>query len=166
MAEAATTRAAHLADQFVAAQDDFISLIESLSHEQWHLVGKNFPERINEEDEGRSVGVIAHHVAVNGDWIMGRIRTMLDGRPLAPINIHAINAEHAAQHADVSKGEVLQILRETKPRVAEAVRSIPDDQLDIPRQTPVGPMSAAQRIERVLIGHMKGHQGSIEATIA
>lgn len=166
MAEAATTRAADLADKFVAAQDDFIRLVESLSHDQWHLVGKNFPERINDEDEGRSVGVIAHHAAINGDWIMGRIRTMLDGRPLAAIDIRAINAEHAAKHADASKAEVLQILRETKPRVAEAVRSIPDDQLDIPRQTPVGPMSAAQRIERVLIGHMKGHQGSIEATIA
>jgi DinB family protein len=166
MAEAATTRAAQYADQFVAAQDEFIRLIESLTHEQWHLAGKNFPERINDEDEGRSVGVIAHHVAINGDWIMGRIRTMLDGRPLATIDIHAVNAEQAAEHAGVSEGEVLQILRETKPRVAEAVRSIPDDQLDIPRQTPVGPMSAAQRIERVLIGHMKIHQGSIEAAIA
>jgi hypothetical protein len=27
-------------------------------------------------------------------------------------------------------------------------------------------MSAAQRIERVLIGHMKQHQGSIEAAIS
>jgi len=26
-------------------------------------------------------------------------------------------------------------------------------------------MSAAQRVERVLIGHMKQHQGSIEAAI-
>jgi hypothetical protein len=45
------------------------------------------------------------------------------------------------------------------------VRAIPDNQLDIQRETPVGPMSAAQRVEKVLIGHMKQHQGSIEAAV-
>jgi hypothetical protein len=45
------------------------------------------------------------------------------------------------------------------------VRSIPDDQLDIERSTPAGPMSAAARVERVLIGHLKQHQGSIEGAI-
>ena len=41
----------------------------------------------------------------------------------------------------------------------------PDDQLDIQRSTPAGPMSAAERVEKVLIGHMKQHQGSIESAI-
>jgi hypothetical protein len=34
------------------------------------------------------------------------------------------------------------------------------------REVPSGKMTVEQRIERVLIGHLKGHQGSIEATIA
>jgi len=45
------------------------------------------------------------------------------------------------------------------------VRAIPDNQLDVQRETPAGPMSAAQRVERVLIGHMNQHKGSIEAAI-
>ncbi len=73
------TRSAQLAEQFEAAHDDFIHLIESLNDEQWHRAGKNFPKRIDDEDEGRPVGVIAHHVATNGDWIMQRIQTMLAG---------------------------------------------------------------------------------------
>jgi hypothetical protein len=65
----------------------------------------------------------------------------------------------------VTKDEVLRLLRASKPRISTAVRAIPDDQLDVQRNTPAGPMSAAQRVERVLIGHMKQHQGSIEAAI-
>lgn len=158
-------RSDQYAQQFEAAQDEFIRLVESLTDEQWHRAGKNFPQRINDEDEGRPVGVIAHHVATNGDYITERIQTMLAGGPLAPINQRAVNAEHARSHAGVTKDEVLRLLRASKSRIANAVRSIPDDQLDIERTTPVGPMSAAQRVERVLIGHLKMHQGSIEAAI-
>jgi hypothetical protein len=166
MPEAATTRAAQYAEQFEAAQDDFIRVIESLTDQQWHLIGKNYPQRINEEDEGRPVGVIAHHVAINGDFIIGRIQGMLAGLPLTPVDFKAANHQHAEKNATVTKSEVLRTLRESKPRLAAAVRAIPDSQLDQLRDTPVGPMSAAQRIERVLIGHMKQHQGSIEAAIA
>jgi hypothetical protein len=159
-------RSAELADQFEAAHDAFISLVESLNENQWHLTGKNFPRRIDNEDEGRPIGVIAHHVATNGDWIMQRIQTMLAGGPLAPVNTREINAEQARTHASVTKNEVLRLLRASRSRIAEAVRAIPDGQLDIQRETPAGPMSAAQRVEMVLIGHMKQHQGSIEAALA
>jgi len=158
-------RSDQYAQQFEAAQDEFIRLVESLNDEQWHLVGRNFPHRINDEDEGRAVGVIAHHVATNGDYITERIQTMLAGGPLAPVNQRAVNAEHARSHSGVTKDEVLRLLRGSKGRIANAVRSIPDDQLDIERSTPAGPMSAAARVERVLIGHLKQHQGSIEAAI-
>ena len=158
-------RSQQYAQQFEAAQDEFIRLVESLNDEQWHLAGKNFPQRMNEEDEGRPVGVIAHHVATNGDYITERIQTMLAGGPLAPINQRAVNAEHARSHAGVTRDEVLRLLRASKGRIANAVRAIPDDQLDIQRSTPAGPMSAAQRVERVLIGHLKQHQGSIEGAI-
>jgi hypothetical protein len=159
------TRSAQLAEQFEAAHDTFIRLIESLDDTQWHQTGKNFPKRLNDEDEGRPIGVIAHHVATNGDWIMQRIQTMLAGGPLAPVNMREINAEQARTYANTTKDEVLRLLRASRSRIADAVRVIPDDQLDIQRDTPAGPMSAAQRVERVLIGHMQQHQGSIEAAI-
>ena len=157
------TRSALLAEQYEAAHDEFVRLVESLDDDQWHLAGKNFPQRIDNEDEGRPVGVLAHHVATNGDWITERIQTMLAGGPLAPVNMRAINSEHARSNANVTKDEVLRLLRASKGRIANAVRAIPDDQLDIQRSTPAGSMSAAERVEKVLIGHMKQHQGSIEA---
>ena len=159
-------RSALLAEQYEAAHDEFVRLVESLNEDQWHLTGKNYPQRIDNEDEGRQVGVIARHVATNGDWIVQRIQTMLAGGQLAPVNMREINAEEARTHAGVTKDEVLRLLRASKSRIAGAVRAIPDNQLDVQRETPAGPMSAAQRVERVLIGHMKQHMGSIEAAIA
>ena len=159
-------RSAQLAEQYEVAHDEFVRLVEALSEDQWQVTGKNYPQRIGDEDEGRRVGIIAHHVATNGDWIVQRIQTMLAGGPLAPVNQREINAEHARNNAGVTRAEVLRLMRASRSRIADAVRAIPDNQLDIQRETPVGPMSAAQRVERVLIGHMNQHKGSIEAAIA
>lgn len=165
MSQRTNARSALLAEQYEEAHDQFVRLLESLSDDQWHVAGKNYPQRIDNEDENRPVGVIAHHVATNGDWIMQRIQTMLAGGPLAPVNMREINAEQARTNANVSKEDVLRLMRASKPRIGNAVRAIPDNQVDVQRETPAGPMSAAQRVERVLIGHMKQHQGSIEAAI-
>jgi len=160
------SRSALLATRFEAAHEAFTRLVESVTDEQWLMIGSNHPKRINDEDENRPVGVIAHHAATSGDWIMNRIQTMLDGRPLPPVDFREVNAKHAVERAQVSREEVLRILRESGPRLVAAVRAIPDDELDEPRDTPVGPMSIAQRVEMVLIGHLEQHKGSIEATIA
>lgn len=160
------TRSSRYAAQFEAAQDDFIRLVESLSDEQWRKVGRNFPERLNDEDEGRPVGVIADHVAQTQPLIVGRIESMLAGKVPTPVDFRAINARHAAEHAGVTQADVLARLRENKPKIAGSVRSIPDSQLDMMRETPVGPMSIAQRLERVLIGHIQAHAGSIKAAIS
>jgi DinB superfamily len=163
---ATTARAARYAAQFEAAHDAFIALLASLTADQWQLVGKNNPERMNDEDEGRTVGVIAHHVAESEGFIMGRIQLMLEGRPMALVDSKASNAAHAIRHASATPQEVIQMLRENREPITKAVAAIPDDKLDVMRDTPVGPMSAAQRLERVLIGHITTHQGSIEAAIA
>lgn len=167
MPEATAGRAAAYADQFEAAQEEFIRLVESLTDEQWSRTGQNYPQQINDEDEGRTVAVIAHHAAESGPLIVDRIVQMVRGETLPPPgDRREINAQHAAAHAAVTKDQVLKILRESKAPIAADVRAIPDDQLDQSRETPAGPMSVAFRLERVLIGHLKMHQGSIEAALA
>lgn len=159
-------RAAKYADDFVAAQRQFIELIESLGDDQWHAVGKNFPERINDVDERRTVGVIAHHVASSEQFIIDRIYLMLEGRPMPSVDFTEANARHAAQESGVTRAEVVALLRANEERIAPRIRAIADDQLDLERQTPVGPATVAQRLERVLVGHLKMHQGSIEAALS
>lgn len=159
-------RSQGFAAEFESAQDDFIGLVASLTDAQWRKVGRNYPKRVNDEDEGRSVAVIAHHVASDGPWLISRIQDSLAGRQLNPPDKKAENARHATDHAAATREEVLRILRDTKPVIAEAIRAIPDDQLDLSQDSPIGPLTIAFRIQAVLIGHIKMHQGSIEAAIA
>ena len=129
--------------------------------------GRNTPGmRINDEDEARPLGVIAHHVAVNLKVIMGRIQSAIHEQQAPPIDFKQVNARHANEYADTTKADVLSLLRDSGRQIAKDLRSIPDGKLDIAQELPSGKMSVQQRIERVLIGHIQGHQGSIQATIA
>jgi len=122
--------------------------------------------RINGEDEARPLGVIAHHVAVNLKVIMGRIQSAIRDEQAPPIDFKQTNARHANEYADTTKAQVLTLLRDSGEQIAKDLRSIADEELDIAQELPSGKMSVQQRIERVLIGHILGHQGSIQATIA
>src|SRR5487761_651795 len=167
MANAAASRSESLADQFEAALENFTGANESLTGEQGKMRGKNTPGmRINDEDEARPLGVIAHHVAVNLNVIMGRIQAFIHDAPTPPLDVKGMNAKHANEYADTTKAEVLTLLWASGGQIAEDLRSIPDDKLDMAQELPSGKMTVQQRIERVLIGHIQGHQGSIEATIA
>jgi hypothetical protein len=167
MAPASASRSGSLADQFETALANFSGVLESLSSEQWRMRGRNTPGmRINDEDEARPLGVIAHHVAVNLKVIMGRIQGAMNQQATAPLDFKQVNARHANEYADTTKAEVLSLLRDSGHQIAIDLRSIPDEKLDIAQELPSGKMTVEQRIERVLIGHIQSHQGSIEATIA
>ncbi len=143
-----------------------IELIEPLTPEQWGRIGANYPQRVNDEDERRSVGVIAHHVAVSAQGIMERTLAVAEGRTPRPLSdFSAENAKHAAANAEVTKADVLNLLRTQTTEIVATLRTLTDDQLDRTSETPAGPMSVAQRIERVLIGHLTLHRGSIEAAL-
>jgi len=105
-------------------------------------------------------------VAVNEKVIMGRIQAFLGGTPPPPLNIKENNARHAFEFADTTKAEVLRVLEESGRQIVLDLRSFSDEMLDRAQELPSGKMTVQQRIERVLIGHITGHQGSIEATIA
>lgn len=167
MAEASASRSGSLADQFESALQNFTQVVESLTSDQWRMRGRNTPGmRINDEDEARPLGVIAHHVAVNLKVIMGRIETAMREQQAAPIDFKQMNARHANEYADTTKAQVLSLLQDSGQQIAKNLRSIPDEKLDVAQELPSGKMTVQQRIERVLIGHIQGHQGSIEATIA
>jgi uncharacterized damage-inducible protein DinB len=154
------------ARRFEEEQQRLIELIEPLTDAEWTKVGANYPQRMNDEDEQRSVGVIAHHVAVSCEAILDRIVAAAEGRPPAPVSdFRASNADHARANAGVGKDEVLKLLRDQTPRVTASLRQLDDQRLERTTETRVGPMTVAQRIERVLIGHVTMHRGSIEAAL-
>ena len=117
-------RAASLADDFQRANDDLIQLVEELSDAQWAT---------RTDAEGWPVAVAARHVAWAHQFLTDRARAVSEGRPLPPMppgGIDAHNARDAEQYADVTRDEVLGMLRTNGAEAAGLVRSLSDEQLD------------------------------------
>jgi hypothetical protein len=77
--------------------------------------------------------------------------------------LHKSNAEHAVQHAHTTKAETLALLRQNGAAAAATVRGLGDAELD--RVGGSMGMTAAQMIERILIGHVNDHHGSIRKAV-
>ena len=146
----------------------FTELVASLSDDDWQRRGANFPQRLNDEDEMRSVGAIAHHVAVSERGIVDRLAALATGREVAPVaaaTVSAGNRRDAEVASALTRDDVVALLRDQEARTLAVLRGLTDEQLTLTTETPAGPMSVADRIERVLIGHLRMHRGSIETTL-
>jgi hypothetical protein len=97
---------------------------ETLSEAEWKtaLIG-----------DGREVGVVVHHVATMYPIEIDAAQTVAAGRPVAGFtmtDLHAFNAAHAKEHADVTKAEAIDLLRRNSAAAAAAIRAFTDRDLD------------------------------------
>ncbi len=155
-----TTRAEALAEQFEAANDELVAVVEACPADAW---------RRPCEGEGRTVGVTAHHVAVGHAGFAGLIGAVTQGQAVPTISLealHEMNARHARDYADAGQAETLDALRRDGDGLARVVRGLSDEQLGL--TTPVfggREMSVEQILERVVIGHPRQHLASIHAAL-
>jgi uncharacterized damage-inducible protein DinB len=152
-------RARTLAQQLEQANHDLIGTIEGLSDAQWHA---------KTPGDGRSVGVVAHHVAESHKTVSGLAKAVATEQPVPNITmdmIHQGNASHAAQHANCTKAETLALLRQNGAAAVATVRAFGDAELDRTVALPMGTLSVAQLVERVLTGHAQDHHGTIRKAV-
>ncbi|HET9199667.1 MAG TPA: hypothetical protein VFO84_01650, partial [Dehalococcoidia bacterium] len=85
--------------------------------------------------------------------------------PLSMEMIDQGNAQHASQNPNPSRDEVLTLLKEDGHKAAGIIRSMSDDQLSKTLKMPVSddPITTAQMIEMIGIGHPAGHMESISS---
>src|SRR6266545_4546668 len=147
-------RAEALAKQFETKAQEATAMLEGLSDADW---------KKTTSAEGWPVGVVAHHMA-------GGHKTIADGKPAPDLTmdmLHAMNAKHAEEHANCTKTETLALHKKNAAAAAALVRGLGDTDLDrsgtLLRGMPA--MNAAQITERVLIGHLDEHVGSIRGTV-
>ncbi|MFI5008499.1 MAG: DinB family protein [Solirubrobacterales bacterium] len=153
-------RARTLAQQLEQANHDLIATIEGLSDAQWHA---------KTPGDGRSVGVVAHHVATSHKTVAGLAGAIAHGQAVPNITmdmIHHGNAAHAAQHAHCTKAETLALLRQNGAAAVASVRAFGDAELDRTAALPMGTVSVAQVVERVLTGHAVDHHSTIRRALA
>ncbi len=154
-------RAEALAAQFERLSNELMAEIDQYSDDQWRLSCK---------DEGWSVAVTAHHIAVGNSRIAGEVRAMASGQPFPPVTeeqLDKANEQHARQHEDYTKEETLELLRRDVPSAVSLVRGLSDEQLS--RSATVfataPPLTTEQFIQRILIGHAVGHLESMRAAL-
>jgi uncharacterized damage-inducible protein DinB len=152
-------RAKNLAQQLEHANRDLIHTIEGLSDGQW---------RAKTPDDGRSVGVVAHHVATSHKSVAGLVGAIAHGKAVPTITmemIHEGNATHATQFANCTKAETLALLRQNGAAAVATVQGLGETELERTVTFPMGTMTAAQVVERILIGHANGHHATIRRAI-
>ena len=116
-------RAEVLAGRVEAGAELLAQFTEGLSDAEWNA-------RVR---DGRTVGVIVHHVASMYPIEIEVARSIAGGKAVEGVtweDVAGINSKHAVEHAKVGKEEALALLRKNSREAAAAVREFTDAELD------------------------------------
>lgn len=117
-------QAKELSERLQAFSNQVIEFVESLSEEDWHKVCAW---------EEWSVGVTARHIGAGHLNIIWLAKMIINGEDLPELTmdkIFAIANEHAKEHADCTREEVLDILRQNGAAMADFVAELNADELE------------------------------------
>ena len=157
-------RAAELAAQFERANQNFIEEVERLTDDQWRRLvpGENW-----------TVGVVVHHVASVYPIELDLARTVASGKPIVGVTyegaIKDMNAKHAAEHANATRKETLELLRRNCAVAAAAVRAFSDAELDRAAAVSINadaPLTAQFVLEDHAVRHSYHHMAKIRAVVS
>jgi hypothetical protein len=153
-------RARELADSLISFNDELIAFVDNLSQEGWQKVCAG---------EGWPVNVVARHIAAGHYGALDLAKLIVAGEPLPQLDekeIEQMNAQHAEDHADCSKDEVLGFLRKKGPEIAAYVAGLSDHDLDRKGHLEVvgGDVSAEKFLELVILESGKQHFENMKAT--
>ncbi|MFZ4655583.1 MAG: DinB family protein [Caldilineaceae bacterium] len=148
--------------QFTALNNEIIAFVEHCPASLWRTPCAN---------DGRTVAVVAHHIASSHEPVMQLVQMVADAQPLPALSYElfdAMNAHHAQQAATCTQQEVIALLQEKGQSVATALRQLHPEQLA--RTAHIAFANATMRaqdvIEQILIGHAQMHFMNMQATSA
>jgi hypothetical protein len=155
-------RADALADRIEQGADALAVFARTLSVAEWKTA---VPK------DGRTVGVIVHHVASVYPLEIQLAQTLAAGKPIAGVTwdaVHQMNAGHARDHAAIEKAEALDLLQRNSREAAAAVRTLSDEALD--RAAPVSlnadaPLTCQFFVEDHALRHSFHHLAKIRAAV-
>lgn len=156
-----SSRAAALAARVEEGAASLAEFAAGLSDSEW-------TSRVK---DGRTIGVVVHHVGDVYPIELQLARTIASGQPLVDVTWEAVatmNANHARDHAGVSKEAALAHLREKSREAADAVRTFTDAQLDTaaPFSLSYGaPMTAQFVLEDHAVRHAWHHLARIRLAL-
>ena len=152
-----------LADRLEQGARDLADLAASLTDAEW---------RTRLPGDGRTVGVVVHHVATMYPLEIELALNLAEGHPIVGVTwdaVHDINATHAREHADATPEEAIQLLRRNSGLAAAAIRGLQDAQLD--RAAPISlnadaPLTCQFFLEDHAVRHSYHHTAAIRRALA
>ena len=152
-------RTKELMERFTAFSSDFIAFVENCTDEDWQKVCGG---------EQWTVGVVAHHVAAGHYSSLDLVKMIVDGETLPPLTMETVdrmNAQHAQEHADVTRAEVLALLRENGAAFASYLEGLSEADLGSTGYLAAidGDVSAQQLIEMIILHTAGDHLTNIKA---
>ena len=154
-------RAEDLANRIEQGANALASFAESLTDEDW---GKPVLP------DGRTVGVIVHHVGFVYPIEVDLAKTIASGKPVAVTwaDVAELNAKHAKDHARVGRKEAADYVRKNGKAAAEAVRALSDEELDRANSVAMNsnaPLTTQFVIEDHALRHSWHHLAKLRATL-
>ncbi|MEN8192918.1 MAG: DinB family protein [Bacteroidota bacterium] len=152
-------RANALADRLEQGADTLATFAEGLSDPEW-----NTPV----PGDGRTVGVVVHHVASVYPVEIELATILASGQPITEVTKDAVdqmNAEHAQEQSEVGKLETLELLKKNSKTAADAVRAFTDAELDSAESVSLNagaPLTAQFFIEDHALRHSFHHLSRIK----
>ncbi|MDQ6833616.1 MAG: DinB family protein [Chloroflexota bacterium] len=151
-----------LAARVAEITDEVIAFAEQCTLEEWRSVTY---------DERWQVGVVCRHIARSLAVYPAIIRRQVSGEPPpAQLNwedVHCSNAQQAKDWADGSEEEAVAMLRRHGDQLARTIRLLADEQLGPTATSPLtGKVLSTQQVVASMIGHVRGHLQSAEATVS
>lgn len=157
------TRAEALADRITTGAAQLAAFARTLSNDEWATVV---------QPDGRTVGVIVHHVAHMYPVEVEFARQLAAGRPITGVTwdaVAAINAKHATDYATVTRADALAHLEHQSLAAAEAVRQFSDEALDRAAAVSLNadaPLTAQFFLEDHAVRHSWHHLAGIRSAVA
>jgi SAM-dependent methyltransferase len=158
-------RAELLADRIEEGAAKLAAFAEGISEAEWRVPVKESGKN------GRSVGVIVHHVASMYPIEIDVARAVAGGKAVTDVTWEAVaqlNAKHAQEQAGVTRAAALELLRRNSHDASAAVRALTDEELD--RAAPFSlsygaPVTAQFVIEDHALRHSWHHLARIRAAL-
>ena len=116
-------RALELADRLEQGARALDAFASALTDEEWQT---RIPR------DGRTVGIVVHHVASVYPLEIQLAQTLAGGKPITGVTwdvVHAMNAGHTREHPAVTKEAALDLLRRNSSAAAAAIRALSDEEL-------------------------------------
>ena len=155
-------RAEALAVRIELGAKNVASLAERLTDSEWQTPVNG---------DGRSIGVVIHHVASSYPVEIHLAKMIASGEPITGVTkavVDDMNAKHAQENSSIDKQETLDLLSKNSHEAADAVRELSDVELDNAELVSLNfdaPLTTQFFIEDHALRHSFHHLGKIKETL-